>query len=95
MRNALRPHERAMMRFALSHVGRAVARVLRWSVRNKPPAVTWHLDQGPVFDNCIGEITFDGDDATLRIERALVGDDGDNAIDVVFDANLSEVRTRD
>jgi hypothetical protein len=94
MRNALRPHERATIRFALSRVGQGVARMLRWSVRNEPPAVTWQLDQGPVFDNCIGEITFDGDDAKLSIERALVGNNGENELEVVFDAHLSAVRER-
>jgi hypothetical protein len=94
MRNALRPHERATIRFALSRAGKAVARMLRWSVRNKPPVVTWQLDQGPVFDNCIGEITFDGDDAKLSIERAVVGNDGENVFELVFDAHLSAVRER-
>jgi hypothetical protein len=92
MRNALRPHERATMRFALSRIGRTVGRALRWSVRNKPSVVRWELDHGPVFDNCIGEITFDGDDAKLCIERAVLGDDGENEIDVVFEADLSAAR---
>ena len=91
MRNALRPHERAMMRFALSRGGRAVARTLRWSVRSKRPALEWQLDHGPVFDNCIGELTFDGEAASVCIERAVVGPEGDNEIDVVFDADLSQV----
>jgi hypothetical protein len=92
MRNALRPHERATIRLGLSRAGRAIARALRWSVRNAPPAVRWQLDHGPVFDNCIGEITFDGDDADLCIERALVGHDGRNELDVVFDTHLSAAR---
>ena len=95
IRNALRPHERATMRFALSPIGRRVGRVLRWSVRNKPSVVRWELDHGPVFDNCIGEITFDGDDAKLCIERAVVGSDGDNEIEVVFEADLSAVVKRE
>jgi hypothetical protein len=93
MRNALRPHERASMRFALSRVGRVIATLLRWSVRVKRPSVTWQLDHGPVFDNCIGEITFDGEQATLCIERAVVGGEGGHEIDVVFDADLSAVRS--
>jgi hypothetical protein len=92
MRNALRPHERATIRFALSRLGRSVATMLRWSVRNRPSTVTWRLDRGPVFDNCIGELTFDGDDAMVCIERALVGDDGENELDVVFEAQLSGSR---
>jgi len=51
MLNALRRHERATIRFALSPFGRIVGRLLRWSVRNKPSVVTWRLDHGPVFDN--------------------------------------------
>jgi hypothetical protein len=89
MRNALRPHEQAMIRFTLSRGGRAVARALRWSVRAERPTVTWQIDQGPVFENCIGEITFDGDDAKVCIERAVVGDDEENEIGVVFEAALS------
>ena len=58
----------------------------------KRPAVTWQLDNGPVFDNCIGEITFEGEQATLCIERAVVGDDGEHEISVVFDADLSAPR---
>jgi len=92
MRNALRSHERATMRFALSRVGRVVGRLLRWSVGNKRPTVRWQLDNGPVFDNCIGELTFDGERATVCIERAVVGDDGEHVIDAVFDADLSAAR---
>ena len=92
MRNALRPHERATMRFALSRMGRVVGRMLRWSVGNRRPPVRWQLDNGPVFDNCIGELTFEGERATVCIERAVVGTDGEHVIDAVFDAELTAVR---
>ena len=48
IRNALRPHERATMRFALSRIGRRVGRVLRWSVRNKRPGRRW----SSITDRC-------------------------------------------
>ena len=95
MRNALRPHERATIRFALSRAGRAIARALRRSVREQPTKVTWQLDHGPVFDNCVGELTFEGENAKLCIERALVGDDDENGIEIVFEVDLTANRQPD
>jgi hypothetical protein len=89
LRNQLRPEERLVIRFMLSRAGRTIGRMLRRSVGDPPSPVTWQIDHGPVFANSVAEITFDGDDATLCIERALAGEDGHNEIEVAFDVELS------
>jgi hypothetical protein len=41
-----------------------------------------------VFDNCIGQLTFDDDVATMRLERATADDDGTTHLETVFDVDL-------
>jgi hypothetical protein len=89
MRNALRPFERAAMRVVMSRVGGAVARGLRRAAGGRRPSVQWQLDHGPVFDNCIGELRFDGDAATVRLESATNDDHDKPQLDIVFEVDLS------
>jgi len=70
IRNALRPHERMLMRFFMSRVAHGLGRVLRRAVGRKRTRVHWQIDQGPVFANCIGILDYDGDAADLLVEQA-------------------------
>ncbi len=54
--------------------------------------MAWKIDHGPVFDNCIGQLTFDGDRAQVRIESAKQVDDETTALEVVFETVLSSRR---
>jgi hypothetical protein len=90
MRNALRPHERTAMRVVMSRPGAALLRGLRRASGGRRPAVRWGLDHGPVFDNCIGELRFDGASASVRLERATNDADRDQPrLDVVFEVDLA------
>jgi hypothetical protein len=88
LRNALRPFERNAMRVATSRVGALIARGLRRATGGRRPALDWDLDHGPFFDNCVGMLTFEGDAATVRLERATADDDGTELLDVVLDVDL-------
>lgn len=89
MRNALRPHERTAMRVAMSRAGTALARGLRRAAGGRRTAVRWQLDHGPVFDNCLGELRFDGDAATVRLERSTNDEHDQPQLDVVFEVDLA------
>ena len=76
------------MRVATSRVGGLIARGLRRATGGRRPTLSWHLDNGPIFDNCVGILTFDGEAATVCLERATAGDDGIERLDVVFEVDL-------
>ena len=70
IRNALTPPERTAMRLGTSRFGRSLGRILRRAVRRERPRVSWEIDRGPVFGNCLGEISFDGRSAHLLVQQA-------------------------
>jgi len=89
IRNALRPHERMLMRFFMSRVANVLGRVLRRAVGRKPTRVHWKIDQGPVFANCIGVLDYDGNAAGLLVEQATPYDAaGDPALAATFAVDL-------
>jgi hypothetical protein len=88
IRNALRPFERAAMRVGLSRGGVLFGRALRRATGGRPGVLHWRLDNGPVFDNCLGELTYDGDHATARLERATADDDGEPRLAIAFEVDL-------
>ncbi len=91
LRNALSPPERATIRVALSRPGRWIGRVLRRSVRREPPPCHWTLAAGPVFANCVGLATFDGDAAEVCVEQATL-DDHRPTLSTVFTRTLTPDR---
>jgi hypothetical protein len=89
IRNALRPHERFVMRFGMSRFARVLGRALRGAVHQRRAEVRWALAQGPVFANCIGVLDFDGTDATLLVEQAEPYDaEGTASLHPAFDIDL-------
>ncbi len=86
LRNALSTKERRAIRFSLSRTGRWLGRRLRATIRATPTALEWQLDDGPIFANNIGMLTFDGDRPPhLRIERAHPDEHGDPVLTIVVD----------
>ena len=53
-----------------------------------PSAATWELDDGPFFDNSMGELVFEGDAAKLLIERSRPDDDGQPILEIMVDHEL-------
>ena len=76
------------MRVATSRLGSFIARGLRRATGGRRPKLNWDLDHGPVFDNCVGILTFDGEAATVCLERATADDDGTEHLEVVFEVDL-------
>jgi hypothetical protein len=58
-------------------------------VRRRGAPVTWSLDEGPVFANCVGLLDFNGSDATLLVEQARPYDaEGDPSLEPIFTRDL-------
>ena len=90
IRNALTGPERTAMRLGKSRLAGVVGRVLRRAVRQRREPVRWTVDAGPVFDNCIGELTFDGAHADLSVLRALPYDaDSGPRLEEAIDLDLA------
>ncbi|NNE12157.1 MAG: alkaline phosphatase family protein [Ilumatobacter sp.] len=76
IRNKLGAPERRAMRFAQSDVGRRVAEFLMRRVGREPSRLRWDLDIDPVFDNHLGLLEFEHDEARLTMERAVLDEHG-------------------
>lgn len=76
IRNALRRRERDVLRFAISRVGRAIGSWLERRVGRDVSAASWELTDGPLFHNCMGQLTIDGARVDLELERAAADGDG-------------------
>ncbi len=74
IRNILDAPSRRAMRFAQSDTGRRVAEFLQRRVGRPPSDLRWDLDVDPIFDNTMALIEFDGDRASLTMERARLDD---------------------
>ena len=58
------------MRLGTSRFARGLGRILRRAVRRERARVSWEIDRGPVFGNCLGQISFDGRAAHLLVQQA-------------------------
>jgi len=88
IRNALNPKERLAMRAGMSRVGAVVMRGLRRTVRRPHASVSWELDEGPVFDNCLGQLIFDDESARLIQEHSCPSDDGSAHLELLYEIDL-------
>jgi hypothetical protein len=86
IRNALVPHERWAIRFALSRPGAVIARVLRAGARKPRTDLRWGIDAGPAFGNNIGLGTFDARTARITIDQADLDDAGAPALTTILEA---------
>jgi hypothetical protein len=51
----------------------------------------WKLDEGPVFENCVGRLDFDGRAGVMLLEQAKPYDDnGDPELEEVFTLHLDQ-----
>ena len=70
-RNPLDANERRAVRLGCSRAGHAIGRALSRLADVDEPPIRWRLSEGPVFDNQVATIRFDGRRADLRIEKAV------------------------
>ena len=90
IRNALTPPERTGMRLGMSWFAVGLGRVLRRSVRRKRTSVSWKIDRGPVFANCLGQISFEGRSARLVVQQARPHDENAKPdFETVFEVDLA------
>ena len=69
-RNPLDSKERRVIKAAASKPAAAFARTLARLAGVRSPRIRWHLRDKPLFANVVATLHVDGDDATLRLERA-------------------------
>lgn len=74
IRNPLDTKERRAMKAALSRPGTAFARLLSRSAGVPAPRLRWQFVDEPTFDNQIGTVDIDGEQASIKIERTDPGD---------------------
>jgi hypothetical protein len=88
IRNILAPKERRVLRFAASRPGRWLAEHLQRWVKRPPSRFSWELEDEPLFANTMGSLQFEGDQATVHLERACHSDDGVEQLELVIDRRL-------
>ncbi len=70
-RNPLDSKERFAVRFSCGRTAGAIGRALARSAGVRRPEIAWRLCEGPVFDNQVGTIEWEGPHAELTLERAV------------------------
>ncbi len=68
--------------------GRWLAEHLQRWVRRPPSRFSWELEDDPLFANTMGSLQFDGERATVQLERAGRSDQGVERLDVIIDRRL-------
>ncbi len=75
IRNALIPHERGAMRFALTRNGARVGKVLRRLVRGRDTRPLLDVVAGPFFANNMCEVVYRSDRVEVAFEQSTSSDD--------------------
>ena len=74
IRNSLIPHERGVIRFTLTRIGRAIGAGLRRAARAPDTRPHIGMEVGPFFANGMAEMVFGEDGIELVFEQSLPGD---------------------
>jgi hypothetical protein len=74
IRNPLARHEKAVVRFMCGRAAGAIGGALARSAGARKPGIGWRMCEGPVFDNQVATIDWQGKHAELSVERVLPGD---------------------
>jgi len=89
-RNPLGRNERMFQRFAASRFMGVVGRALATSAGAPPPIVRWKRLEGLAFDNQISTLEMSGEEAILRMERAVAGDGPEGgALETLWERRLA------
>ena len=90
VRNPLDTHEKRAIKLTKSRLLEGLAHRAARSAGAHDPIMRWRLARDDEwFDNQVGALTLDGPSADLRIEKAVPGEDGRPALDVVFERRLA------
>jgi hypothetical protein len=88
-RNALDAHEQHGVRFGMTRTGRLIGRSLARAAGVDDPGIRWRVSEGPFFDNQVATLRFDGRAATLRLDRAVPGEDGQPRLEMLCERRLT------
>jgi hypothetical protein len=88
-RNPLDSKERTAVRFSCGRTAEAMARALARSAGARKPEIGWELREGPVFDNQVATIEWEGPHAELILERAIPDGSVDPRLEETFRRTLS------
>ncbi|MEZ5218447.1 MAG: alkaline phosphatase D family protein [Ilumatobacteraceae bacterium] len=88
IRNALETKERRAIEFAISKAGRRLGGWLARSVRRPDSPLSWELEDGPIFANNMGVLSYDDTDARLVVEHCRPDEHGEPDLQVVIDHPL-------
>ena len=88
-RNPLDSRERTVIKAALSRAGERVGRVLARSARVKPEPLTWHITDGPWFDNQVATLEIDGRHMVFRLEKAIGPPEGPVRLEEIASRSLA------
>jgi hypothetical protein len=88
-RNPLDSKERAAVRFTCTRTAEAIGRVLARSAGARSPEIGWRLCEGPVFDNQVATIEWEGPHAELTLERAVPDTSAEPRLEETFRRTLA------
>jgi hypothetical protein len=88
-RNALDAHEQHGVRFGMTRTGRLIGRSLARAAGIDDPTIRWRVTEGPFFDNQVATLRLHGRAATLRLDRAVPGDDGQPSLEKLCERRLA------
>ena len=80
IRNALIPHERSVIRLAISRVGAAITSTLGRLARAPRSTRTLTIHDGPYFSNNMAALTFDDDGVRATMEHARPDDEDERPL---------------
>jgi hypothetical protein len=89
VRNPLSTHERVIIKVAGSKWFAAVTRLLARAAGVKDPRIRWRLLNEPTFDNQIATLDWQGDQAHMKLEKAVPGDPRHPRLELSWDHRLA------
>ena len=88
-RNPLDARERKAIRLGFTRAFRAFTRTLARLAKAPDPGIRWRLLEGPYFDNQVGTVRLDGREAIVRLDKTVVGDEDEKALEKSFERRLT------
>jgi hypothetical protein len=88
-RNPLDEKERRVIRLGFGRPFTVLARRLAGAAGAADPGVRWRTLDGPCFDNQVAMLSLDGREATLRLDKTVPGDTGEQSLERSFERRLA------
>ncbi len=89
LRNGVPDNMRRALTLSASRLGTLLGRLARRTALRDVEPVSWGLSGGPWFGNSVATLTLDGATARVRMERAVLGHDGQPDLITMHDERLA------